>query len=68
MIMVDLLNIEVNIGDKVAFLPHKDWRPTEIQYGIVEKMAKGNGAAWCKSLNSEHNLLLRYGHQLIKLN
>ena len=68
MIMVDLLNNEVNIGDKIAFLSHKNWRPTEIQYGIVEKMSKDNAAAWCKSLNGEHKLLLRYGYQLIKLN
>ena len=68
MIMVDLLNNEVNIGDKIAFLPLKKWRPAEIQYGIVEKMSKDNAAAWCKSLNSEHKSLLRYGYQLIKLN
>ena len=68
MIMVDLLNNEINIGDKIAFLPLKKWRPVEIQYGIVEKMSKDNAAAWCKSLNGEHKSLLRYGYQLIKLN
>ena len=68
MIMVDLLNNEVNIGDKIAFLPLKKWRPAEIQYGIVKKISKDNAAAWCKSLNGEHKLLLRYGYQVIKLN
>lgn len=65
--MLDLLNNEINIGDKIAFLPHKEWRPTEIQYGIIEKLTKNNNSVWCKSLNNDKTIL-RFSHQIIKLN
>lgn len=66
--MKDLLNIEVNIGDKVAFIPSKKCTPYEMQYGIVEKLTKDNTAAWCKSLNNDYPPIIRWQHQLIKLN
>lgn len=66
--MKDLLNIEVNIGDKVAFIPSTKRTPYEIQYGIVEKLTKDNTAAWCKSLNNDYPPIIRRSHQLIKLN
>lgn len=65
--MKDLLNNEIKIGDKVAFLPNHKWTPRKIQYGIVESMTKDNYAAYCKSLSDTHTAILRYSDQIIKL-
>ena len=65
--MKDLLNNEIKIGDKVAFLPNQKWTPRKIQYGIVESMTKDNHAAYCKSLSDTHTTILRYSDQIIKL-
>lgn len=66
--MRDLLNNEINIGDKIAFLPSTNWKPYEIQYGIVEKLTKDNNGAYCKSLSQNYPAIVRYSHQIIKLN
>jgi len=65
--MLDFLNNEVNIGDKVVFLPVKSWKPYEIQYGIVENITSKETGAWCKSLNNDKRII-RYQNQIIKLN
>ena len=66
--MKDLLNNDINIGDKIAFLPHKEWKPTNLQYGIITHMTKDNTACYCKSLNEENRSeILRFSHQVIKL-
>lgn len=67
-LMVDLLNNEIKIGDKVAFIPSKNNTPYVIQYGIVETLTKDNNGAWCKSISSNNPVILRYFNQLIKLN
>ena len=64
--MKDLLNNEIKIGDKVAFLPNQKWTPRKIQYGIVESMTKDNHAAYSKTLNNNKNAIIRYSDQIIK--
>ena len=67
--MVDLLNVEIKVGDKIAFLPSKNWFSSySMQYGIVEKLGKRNTGCWCKTLSSDNKSVFRYGDQIIKLN
>lgn len=69
--MIDILGRDINIGDKVAFLPHQEWKPQQMQYGIVVRMTHENGSCYCKSLNDNNHKfyeLLRHSHQIIKIN
>ena len=65
--MIDLLNNELNIGDKVAFLPNTKTMKYEIQYGIISAFTKDKNKAYCLSLNSNNNVLLRSSNMIIKL-
>lgn len=66
--MLDIIQNEIKIGDKVSFIPPKRWHPQSLQYGIVIKMSNNNEACYCKSLNYNHDVVLRYSNQIIKLN
>lgn len=67
--MKDLLNNDINIGDKIAFLPRKEnynGFQYNIHYGIVTSLS--NSGAWCKSISEpSYKEILRYQHQIIKL-
>lgn len=67
--MKDLLNNDVNIGDKVAFVPKKESGFSyKIHYGIITEIAKTNNGVYCKSLNEPNmNKILRKSNQIIKL-
>lgn len=69
--MKDLLDNDIHIGDKIAFLPRKENSrgfQYNIQYGIVTKLTQDENAAYCKSISEpDYNELIRYSHQIIKL-
>lgn len=64
--MVDLLNNEIHIGDKVAFPIARSDRK-ELDYGIVKKLTKNKTSCWCKSFNYETPEILRKSYQIVKI-
>lgn len=70
--MKDLLENDLEVGDKIAFLPRKEIHggfQYNIQYGEVTRINSDNNAAYCKSLSErDYSEIMRYHHQIIKLN
>jgi hypothetical protein len=64
--MKDLLNNDLFIGDKIAFLPNTKTMQYEIQFGIISKFTKDHNKAYCKSLTN-NNTLIRNSNMIIKL-
>lgn len=66
--MIDILDNEINIGDKVVF-PMGFCERKELDYGLVENITKNDTGCWCKSFkHKEYPSVLRKSHQIIKLN
>ena len=68
--MKDIINNDINVGDKVAFLPRKENHRFQynLHYGMVTKLTENKTAAYCKSISEkDYPELLRYSHQIIKL-
>ncbi len=64
--MIDLLNNELNVGDKIVFLPKKKSTKYEIQYGIISGFSKNNNKAYCYSLNN-NGVCIRNSNMIVKL-
>jgi len=63
--MLDFLDNEINIGDKVIFaIPFG--RRKELDYGIVESFTKNKNSCYCKSFKYDKTIL-RYSNQLVKM-
>lgn len=69
--MKDLLNNDLHIGDKVAFLPRKEnysGFQYNIHYGVIAELSDNGNSAYCKSISEpDYNIILRYPHQIIKI-
>jgi hypothetical protein len=69
--MKDLLNNDLHVGDKVAFLPRKENYGNfqyNIHYGMITELTIDQMGAYCKSISEpDYKVILRYPHQLIKL-
>jgi hypothetical protein len=65
--MKDLLNNELCLGDKIAFIPKKS-DSCNIQYGMISYIFNNPDSAYCKSLSEPYiSNVVRYQHQIIKL-
>ena len=64
--MKDLLDNDLFIGDKIAFLPNTKTMQYEIQYGIISGFSKNNNKAYCYSLNN-NSVCIRNSNMIVKL-
>lgn len=63
----DILDNEVNIGDKVAFVPYSCDENQALWYGIVIRKANTCPGVYIKPLSAECDKeILRYNNQIIK--
>lgn len=69
--MKDLLNNDLHIGDKIAFLPRKENHngfQYNIHYGMITNLSSNENSAYCKSISEpDYDIILRYPHQIIKI-
>ena len=65
--MIDLLDNEICIGDKVIF-PVAYYERKELDYGIVEKLSKDGKSCWCKSFRYSFPAVNRKTYQVVKIN
>lgn len=66
--IVDILNNEINIGDKVVFVPYSCDAKQEIWFGIVTRYASSTAGVYIKPLsNNCDKEILRYSNQIAKI-
>ena len=65
--MVDILNKEIVVGDKVIYIPKHEHK-LMLRYGIVTKLTKNNNRCYCTALNIDYNeTLLKQSHEIYKI-
>ena len=64
--MLDILDNEICIGDKVVF-PVAFYERKELDYGIVEKLSKDGKTCWCKSFRYKFPSVNRKTYQVVKI-
>lgn len=63
----DILDNEINIGDKVVFIPYDCDERGSLWYGIVSRMANTCAAVYVKALSNDCDKeILRYSNQIAK--
>lgn len=63
----DILDNEIHIGDKVAFVPYICDERQSLWYGIVVRKANTCPAVYVRPLSNESNKeILRYNNQIVK--
>jgi hypothetical protein len=65
--MLDLLDNEISIGDKIVF-SKANTNKKDLDYGIVENLSKSGKSCRCKSLTQDNNSVIRKGNQIVKVN
>lgn len=64
----DILDNEINIGDKVVFVPYKCDANQELWFGVVTRYANTSPAVYIRSLSSDNDKeFLRYSKQIVKI-